>query len=631
MKTSNLISSMSSLKTSIFYGAFMAAVFLTPFGGHAETAPYWVEGESFTRVSGNPDLAISPNKAPASGGASTAGAAFINSGDEIVYELSLDRSILNAKIVVRYARRHFRSTMQPVDLGVEVVNNGKKLQSTIVCGDTKGWGTAHAKEWHFIEKALGEDLSPGSLTVRFFVNEDNSNVNIDGFFLAPASFVISNEETKELERIQISDTGYFGLVIAGDTVFPGALDTFRVVGRGFVDAETTVRFELEDEDAKIVSLHDPVNLKLSAEPKSIEISASVFDQSEDGAYRLKISTNEQADVLTHPISVMRELVVHSRAKAKEFRDTATTFRGASSWRSNIGAEQWKLIPDLEHAAEYIENTILVLEARQRGENTTSERAAALAYFEWSYARTAKDFTFDLKSIIEQTEASLALAEKGENPYGETRHGDIRRAIYSKSTGVLEPYRIFVPEAYTEIDSIPLILMLHGGGGDENYFADLDGGSVKKVLSERPYIMLSPKCTSWYWGPGAADLKQLIEETLKAYPKVDPSRIYCTGVSAGGGGTFRLAMAYPDLFRGIACVSSGPQVTNDIERLGALPLLMLHGGKDIVSPVERAHASAAALEERGYSPFKLYVFPEYGHEYHAVEYLELTLDFFEKHL
>ena len=593
--------------------------------GIAATLPIWREAEQFSSTTVEAGRAVS-KKPPASRGISTAGVAFIAAGNAISYDFSNDRLIPEAKLVLRFARLHFRDVMQPVQLTAMVENGGHRSDVQVTCGNTFGWGTNDAKEWRWIEAPLGIDLKPGPITLRFSVSADNSNVNLDGCFLASKDFQISDAETHDLQRIQISEEGYIGMRIPGDTVFPGAFDSFSIVGRGFGDTAMKLQLSLESTDGRIHPLSESFRLPLDAEPQSIKFDASIFGTFPDGTYTLMVSKPGQDALLSHPVTIMRDLAERAREKAQEYHAAANAFRSAAGTRSRVHPAQWKLIPDLDHAAEFIENVIYVLEARQRGEATTSERAAALAYFEKSRARTAQDFTRDLEGIIAQTDQSLRLAAGGSAPYAH-RTGDLRRAFYSKATGSLEPYRVFVPEAYENVPSIPLILMLHGGGGDENYFPDLDGGAILDILEERPYLMLSPKSTSWFHGPGAADLKQLIESTLEQYPKADPNRIYCTGVSAGGSGTYNMAMTYPGLFRAIACVSSGPRITDEVARLGSLPILILQGADDVVVPPYRARAAAAELEKRGH-PHRLEVLSGYGHEYHGVEYLTATLDYFE---
>ena len=609
------------LKTVLILGMSILS-FTLPTAKADGSRPHWQEAEQFKAVSLEPDRALT-SKPPASGGLSTSGAIFSHPGGWLEYHLSLAHPVPQAMILLRVARLHFRESMPPMELQVEVDQDGRSVKTSVQIGNTGGWGTLDAGEWGFVEGALGIDLDPGSVSVRLSATEGNSNVNIDGFFIAPAGFMMTHGEIAALQRIHLSGDGYFGLRIPGDTVFPGAFDGFEVVGRAFHPMTTKVEVSLLEKGKDQSSVLTSTSLELDDKPGQLAFKESILEAVPDGAYELKVTFGHSGQSLVHPVSILRDLVVRARLEARRFLELAREFKASDSPLKK------RLIPDLVHAAEYMENAIRVLEARQKGEGVTSELAAALAYFERSPSRTAQGFAHDIESLIAQTNLSLEWMDQGVDPYA-GRSGDLRRAFYSKATGVLEPYRLFIPAAMESMPSIPLLIMLHGGGGDENYFPDLEGGTVLQVLEERPYLMVSPRSTSWYTGPGVDDLVQLVEDMVHQYPRIDRSRIYSTGVSRGGYGTFNLALEHPKLLRAISCVSSGPPITGAVSRIEQLPVLMLHGADDVVVPVERAQRSAEALEKRGHT-VKLVVFPGHGHEYHGKEYLNLTLDFFEEHL
>jgi predicted esterase len=96
---------------------------------------------------------------------------------------------------------------------------------------------------------------------------------------------------------------------------------------------------------------------------------------------------------------------------------------------------------------------------------------------------------------------------------------------------------------------------------------------------------------------------------------------------GAGTTFRLAGANPDLFAAACCVSGGGRGSG-AEQFATTPLLLLHGEGDTVNPVDRARALDARLTELNLV-HELRTFPSHGHEYHSEQYINLTLDFFEK--
>jgi dipeptidyl aminopeptidase/acylaminoacyl peptidase len=122
--------------------------------------------------------------------------------------------------------------------------------------------------------------------------------------------------------------------------------------------------------------------------------------------------------------------------------------------------------------------------------------------------------------------------------------------------------------------------------------------------------------------------QLLELSLKEYPKIDPDRVYCTGLSMGGFGTYNLATEHPEFFAAVCCVS-GTGDPAKAEKLRNVPLLILQGGADRVVPQAGAEKVAARMKELGYV-VDLNIFPKYGHDYRAEEYLDLSIDFFQKY-
>jgi predicted peptidase len=122
--------------------------------------------------------------------------------------------------------------------------------------------------------------------------------------------------------------------------------------------------------------------------------------------------------------------------------------------------------------------------------------------------------------------------------------------------------------------------------------------------------------------------QLLELSLKEYPKIDPDRVYCTGLSMGGFGTYDLATEHPELFAAVCCVS-GTGDPGKAETLKNVPRLILQGGTDRVVPQAGAERVAARMKELGYV-VDLHIFPTYGHDYRAEEYLDLSIDFFQKY-
>ena len=297
-------------------------------------------------------------------------------------------------MVLRYARLHFRENMPPAKFMLSISTGGSAFHQSFVCGDTHGWGTLKSAEWSYLEVPLQEDLDPGPLEITITAMEDSSNVNFDGFYISNPAFKIQPEETHGVERIRFSNTGYIGLKIAGDTVIPGAFDGFEIVGRSFPSEKIKVSAFMEDPQGKKISILDTVSFATDNSRKSVAVGAGAFAGIPDGFYELKLIAGDNPELLRFPLTVLGDLVTRAREESQAFQSTAELFKV-----SRISGEQ-AFVPDLEHAAEYLDNTILLLEARQQGKATSSERTAALAYFERSKARTSKDFAEDMEAIIE---------------------------------------------------------------------------------------------------------------------------------------------------------------------------------------------------------------------------------------
>ncbi len=174
------------------------------------------------------------------------------------------------------------------------------------------------------------------------------------------------------------------------------------------------------------------------------------------------------------------------------------------------------------------------------------------------------------------------------------------------------YLLYLPKDYEKQASWPLLLFLHGGGERGN---DLDlvkvHGPPKLIAAgkEFPFIVVSPQCPKdRWWEP--IELVALLDEIGRKY-KVDADRIYVTGLSMGGFGTWRLAAFAPHRFAAIAPICGGGE-TYWTKQLAHLPTWAFHGAKDEGVPLERSTAMVDALKKEGGNP-KLTVYPDAGHD------------------
>lgn len=175
-----------------------------------------------------------------------------------------------------------------------------------------------------------------------------------------------------------------------------------------------------------------------------------------------------------------------------------------------------------------------------------------------------------------------------------------------------PHLTHLPDGYDKDQRAwPLILFLHGSGSR--------GTDLKMVRSEGPlhyinqghsipFIVVTPQCPpdeAW----DSARLAHLIDKVSAKY-RVDPKRVYVTGLSLGGFGTWDLAANYPDKITAIAPVSGGedPAIA---ERLKKMPAWVFHGSEDSVVPTRYSLGVVDAMKGFG-APVKLTVYPGLGH-------------------
>ena len=179
------------------------------------------------------------------------------------------------------------------------------------------------------------------------------------------------------------------------------------------------------------------------------------------------------------------------------------------------------------------------------------------------------------------------------------------------------YVVFVPHGYTGEKEYPLILFLHGSGerGDDGEAPVKQGignaitfkGGDKKF----PFFVVFPQCRakgSWTaGGPDADRALAILDEVQRTY-KIDTKRIYLTGLSLGGHGTWTLAAARPDRWAAIVPIC-GSGDTAAAEKIKDIPCWAFIGDKD--GGLDRTRAMIDALKKAGGNP-RYSEFPYVGH-------------------
>jgi len=190
-------------------------------------------------------------------------------------------------------------------------------------------------------------------------------------------------------------------------------------------------------------------------------------------------------------------------------------------------------------------------------------------------------------------------------------------VFQNAEGEKLNYRLYVPAHLPEGKKVPLVLFLHGAGerGDDNV-AQLKHGVtdiIRFTQTNGPAILIVPQCPNgrkWVevdWSAASHTMPptpsismklalQLLREKMAKLP-VDPARVYVTGVSMGGYGTWDAIEREPDLFAAAIPVCGGGDATR-AESIKRVPIWTFHGDKDGAVPVGRSRDMVKALKACG---------------------------------
>ena len=189
-------------------------------------------------------------------------------------------------------------------------------------------------------------------------------------------------------------------------------------------------------------------------------------------------------------------------------------------------------------------------------------------------------------------------------------------MLKKKTGDLVPLRYLVHLPPGAKDGgpkrWPTILFLHGAGerGDDLKLVGIHGPpKIVKSRPDFPFIVLSPQCPKGEWWTPPR-LNDLLDEVASKYP-IDPDRLYLTGLSMGGYGSWRLACEYPGRFAAVVPICGGGD-PRDVARITDVPIWVFHGAKDGVVPVSRSEEMVAALRKTG-GRVRFTVYPDANHD------------------
>lgn len=194
----------------------------------------------------------------------------------------------------------------------------------------------------------------------------------------------------------------------------------------------------------------------------------------------------------------------------------------------------------------------------------------------------------------------------------------------EKNGVKLDYLLYLPPDYIKNTDKkwPLIVFLHGSGERGTNVNDVKKHGPPKIVGtdESPlkgrFVVVSPQCPPKE-GWKSAELNPLLDSIMADY-RIDPDRVYLTGLSMGGFGTWSWAIHNPERFAAIAPMCGGGDASR-ADRLKNVPIWVFHGEKDPTVKIQRDEEMVDAVKKAGNKDVKFTRYPDLGHDCWTVSY------------
>ncbi|HWI19671.1 MAG TPA: alpha/beta fold hydrolase [Vicinamibacterales bacterium] len=219
--------------------------------------------------------------------------------------------------------------------------------------------------------------------------------------------------------------------------------------------------------------------------------------------------------------------------------------------------------------------------------------------------------FAVATEIAKAEAIAAESKGGKDPFkGKT--GDFERHYLLQGANEIMPYRVYVPKSYAAAKPTPLVIALHGLGGNEDGFFDNYSRLPPQLAEQHGFLLASPLGfrRDGFYGSGlmgGSDAaarrrgeyseKDVLEvlRLMKAAYNVDDSRIYLIGHSMGAIGTWSLAAKYPQTWAALVAFA-GTGAPSLADNMKAIPQFVVHGDADDTVNVSGSRNMVGALKK-----------------------------------
>ncbi len=238
------------------------------------------------------------------------------------------------------------------------------------------------------------------------------------------------------------------------------------------------------------------------------------------------------------------------------------------------------------------------------------------------AKDSSQFLSDLSELASQVADEIEMISAGTDPF-RRRVGDYWRTFAASEKDKVVPCRIYAPESIIGDKPVPLVIALHGAGGDENmFFEGYGAGLIKRLADEHGFLVASPATT--VIGGRIERFDALVEQLSKDYA-IDSSSIYLIGHSMGGFTTTSIASKRSSKLAAACCLAGGGNPGSK-----ELPPMLVVGAElDAIVPNGFLKMSAQQAIDAGL-PVQFQLKENYGHTLMVGAMLPQAVDWLLKH-
>lgn len=337
------------------------------------------------------------------------------------------------------------------------------------------------------------------------------------------------------------------------------------------------------------------------EPHAIFRSLFPLPRAVNSTLLVSIGSGPSSDFESHPLKIEPGSPAEIRIPLKRFVHPHTD-RGLViqyTVPAAAQAEHWEsrpfILPSPEHQA-MIDDLESQFAAAPEVVNTSTQRAVVRARLNMlkDGRSSANSFYFlgHANRVLAEIQGNFKLLRYGKSPFA-GRDGLVYCPVILEGTAI--PNYVYAPPSAFNQGPVPLVIALHGAGGDEAMFMNAYGnGEAKRQAELHGCILASPSTTALMTSPAVLDA--LIAQVAADYP-IDRSRIFVIGHSMGAGAASGLARSRASTLAGVVCLAGGRVSTKPLTSGEAIaPILAIYAALDpLTGPVDVNRINANAKQ------------------------------------